>query len=129
MTTRPKRKANSPSAGKSLQKIDPSLTALARYRVPILDRTLDFIELLARQPEGLTLAGLTDGLKIPKNTVFRIASTLTLRGYVERDEEGKSYRISRKMLALGHTALGGDRLLQVAAPVLISLRNITGETA
>jgi DNA-binding IclR family transcriptional regulator len=129
MSTRPKRKANSPSAGKSLQEIDPSLTALARYRVPILDRTLDFIELLARQPEGLTLTGLTDGLKIPKNTVFRIASTLALRGYVERDEENKSYRISRKILALGHTALGGDRLLQVSAPVLASLRNATGETA
>lgn len=129
MPTRPKRKPNSPSAGTSTQKTDPPLSALSRYRVPILDRTLDFIELLATQPEGLTLTGLTDGLKIPKNTVFRIASTLALRGYVERDEESKSYRISRKMLALGHTALGGDRLLQASAPVLLSLRNATGETA
>lgn len=129
MTTRPKRKVNSPSTGTSLQKTDPSLTALTRYRVPILDRTLDFIELLAKQPEGMTLTGLTDELKIPKNTVFRIASTLALRGYVERDEESKSYRISRKMLALGHTALGGERILQASAPVLVSLRNATGETA
>lgn len=129
MTNRPRRKANSPSTSSSLPTTDPSLPALARYRVPILDRTLDLIELLATQPDGMTLTGLTEGLKIPKNTVFRIASTLTLRGYVERDEESKSYRLSRKMLALGHTALGGDRLLQTSAPVLTSLRNTTGETA
>lgn len=100
-----------------------------RYRVPILDRALAFIELLAKQPEGMTLASLTDGLKIPKNTTFRIASTLALRGYVERDEESKSYRISRKILSLGHAALGGDRLLQASTSVLLSLRNTTGETA
>jgi DNA-binding IclR family transcriptional regulator len=80
---------------------------LDRYRVPILDRTLDLLELLSRHPDGLTLASMTDALQIPKNTVFRIATTL----------------------ALGHAAVGGQRLVQAAAPVLTSLRDETGETA
>jgi IclR family acetate operon transcriptional repressor len=85
--------------------------------------------MLTRQPEGLTLTALSDALKMPKNTVFRIASTLTLRGYFERDEQTKVYRVSRRLLSLGHTAIGGERLVAAAVPVLRALRDATGETA
>ena len=102
---------------------------LSRYKVPILDRTLDLLELLSRHPEGLTLTAMTEALKMPKNSVFRIATTLTLRGYAERDEGTKAYRASRKLLSLGHAAVGGERLIQAAAPILTALRDATGETA
>ena len=102
---------------------------LDRYRVPILDRTLDLLELLTRQPDGMTLTAMTESLKMPKNSVFRIATTLTLRGYADRDETTKVYRASRKLLALGHAAMGGERLIQAAGPVLTALRDATGETA
>ncbi|WP_461783573.1 helix-turn-helix domain-containing protein, partial [Prosthecobacter sp.] len=63
---------------------------LSRYKVPILDRTLDLLELLSRHPEGLTLTAMTEALAMPKNSVFRIATTLTLRGYADRDEGTKA---------------------------------------
>jgi IclR family acetate operon transcriptional repressor len=107
----------------------PKNPALERYRVPILDRTLDLLELLSSQPQALTLTELTAALKMPKNSVFRIAATLTLRGYAERDEDTKAYRASGKLLSLGHAAVGGQRLVQAASPVLFSLRNTSGETA
>lgn len=100
-----------------------------RYRVPILDRTLDLLELLTRLPGGMTLTTLTEALKMPKNSVFRIATTLTLRGYIERDEETKIYRAGCKLLGLGHAAVGGERLIQAAGPILQALRDATGETA
>ena len=102
---------------------------LSRYKVPILDRTLDLLELLSRHPEGMTLTAMTEALKMPKNSVFRIATTLALRGYAEREEDTKIYRASRKLLSLGHAAVGGQRLIQVAAPILTALRDATGETA
>jgi IclR family acetate operon transcriptional repressor len=102
---------------------------LERYRVPILDRTLDLLELLTRHPEGMTLSEMTESLKFPKNTVFRVATTLTLRGYVEREESTKIYRASSKLLSLGHAAVGGERLIQAAGPILTGLRDTTGETA
>jgi len=80
---------------------------LDRYRVPILDKTLDLLELLVGHPDGLNVTELTGLLGTPKNSVFRIASTLALRGYVEREEKTKIYRVSRKLLSLGHTVLGG----------------------
>jgi IclR family acetate operon transcriptional repressor len=102
---------------------------LNRYRVPILDRTLDLLELLTRHTEGMTLTTMTEALKMPKNSVFRIATTLALRGYAEREEDTKIYRASRKLLSLGHAAVGGERLTQAAAPILTALRDTTGETA
>ncbi len=107
----------------------PPANPLNRYKVPILDRTLDLLELLSRNPEGLTLAALTEALAMPKNSVFRIATTLTLRGYAERDEVRKSYRLSSKLLAVSHAATGGERLLEAAGPILQSLRDASGETA
>lgn len=102
---------------------------LNRYRVPILDRTLDLLERLSQHPEGLTLTAMTEELAMPKNSVFRILTTLTLRGYAERDESTKVYRLSRKLLSVSHGGIGGQRLLQVASTVLTALRDATGETA
>ena len=107
----------------------PTPPNLNRYRVPILDRTLDLLELLARHPEGLTLSAMTEALQTPKNSVFRIATTLALRGYAEREEATKIYRISRSLLALSHTALGVEGMLKAAWPTLEALRDATGETA
>jgi IclR family acetate operon transcriptional repressor len=100
-----------------------------RYRVPVLDRTLDLLELLSQRTEGLTLTEMTESLAVPKNTVFRIATTLVLRGYAERDEAAKTYRLTRSLLRLGHHALGGEDLVRLAAPVLARLRDESGETA
>lgn len=105
------------------------VSPLDRYRVPILDRTLDLLELLTTQPEGMTLTAMTEALAMPKNSVFRIATTLMLRGYAERDEPGKVYRASRKLLTLGHAVMGGQRLIQAASPILCALRDESGETA
>jgi len=107
----------------------PTANPLDRYRVPILDRTLDLLELLSKHPEGMTLTAMTEAVHMPKSSVFRIATTLTLRGYVEREESTKAYRASRKLLSLGHAAVGGERLIQAAAPILTALRDATGETA
>ncbi|ODA31938.1 IclR family transcriptional regulator [Planctopirus hydrillae] len=106
-----------------------STNPLFRYKVPILDRALDLLETLSKHPEGVTLTSLTASLGMPKNSVFRILSTLTLRGYVDRDEEAKVYRLNRKLLSISYGAIGGQRLLEVASPILRALRDATGETA
>ncbi len=113
----------------AVTKASSKSSPMDRYRVPILDRTLDLLELLTRHPEGMTLTMMTETLKMPKNSVFRIATTLTLRGYAERNEDTKAYRASRRLLSLGYAAVGGERLTRAAAPILTALRDATGETA
>lgn len=111
------------------QKSERQKSEQERYRVPILDRTLDLLELLTGRPEGMTLTVLTESLQMPKNSVFRIATTLCLRGYAERDGVTKAYRASRRLLNLGYAAVEGERLVQAAGPVLAALRDATQETA
>ena len=77
----------------------------------------------------MTLTDLTDTLGIPKNTVFRIVTTLSLRGYADRDDATKRYRLSRKMLSVSHAAIGGKSLIELARPCLRSLQDASGETA
>ncbi|MEY4484558.1 MAG: Acetate operon repressor [Verrucomicrobiota bacterium] len=116
-------------SNKMQSRSNPKTSPLNRYRVPILDRSLDLLELLVQHRGGLSLTALTEQLRMPKNSVYRIATTLSLRGYLERDEEARTYAASRKLLALGHAALGVDHLLERAWPVLTALRDATGETA
>jgi len=118
-----------PPRRRAAGRVPPDGSPLVRYRVPVLDRTLDLVEVLADRTEGMTLTSLTEALGIPKNTVFRIASTLALRGYVDRDEATKRYRMTRKLLSVSHAAIGGVRLLEAAGPILRTLRDATGETA
>jgi DNA-binding IclR family transcriptional regulator len=43
-----------------------------RYHVPNLIRALRMVELLAQHPQGMTSTEITNLLKVPRNSVFRI---------------------------------------------------------
>ena len=47
-----------------------------RYIVPILERALIILETLAQQPRGMGITELSRLLEMPKNSVFRILTTL-----------------------------------------------------
>jgi DNA-binding IclR family transcriptional regulator len=106
----------------------PKWSSLERYRVPILDRTLEMLELLKHHGAGMGLAAMTEVLKMPKNTVYRIATTLMLRGYIERNEASKVYKLSTKLLSLAQGAAGSVTLLEAAKANMRTLRDTTGET-
>jgi len=74
------------------------------------------------------VTAVADRLSIPKNSAFRILCTLHQRGYVERDEAGKLYCLSRKLLALGYAAVDERNLIERSVDVLRDLRDQTDET-
>lgn len=101
---------------------------LKRYTVPILERALIILEALAKAPRGMGISELSRELGIPKNSVFRILTTLYSSGYLQRDEEGRIYSLSRKILALGYEALDELSLVDKSLDVMRELRDETGET-
>lgn len=115
--------------GLALPSAQPDGPDLDRYHVPNLERALALMELLAETPHGASLAELADSLKFPKNSVYRIISTLHACGFVNRDELTKRYRLSRKLLALGYAALGESNLVELSLDVMRTLRDTTQETA
>ena len=100
----------------------------SEYHVPNLERALEILELLASHPAGLTVAQICEMLHIPRNSVFRITSTLFNYEYLTRDEETKEFRVSYKLLTIGYSALGEEGLVEKALPIMRELRNKIGET-
>lgn len=101
----------------------------ARYIVPNLDRALVMLELLSSRPEGINVSDLGVELKIPKNSAFRIAVTLENRGFLEKVENTKRYRLTPRLLVLGAMSVTDANLFEKSIDVMRRLRDVTGETA
>ncbi len=102
--------------------------ASSKYHVPNLERALSIIELLAEHPEGLSISEITDYLEYPRNSIFRITSTLLDNDYLIRDEETKVFQLSLKLLTLGHAAISEQNLVDKSLHVMRHLRDIYKET-
>ena len=100
----------------------------SRYKVPNLERGLRIIELLLEHPKGLQQSEIAAFLHCAKTSVYRIVMTLVEYGYLDRDEETKSIRLSRKLVAMGSRTLADQDLMTVSVDVLKELRDVVRET-
>lgn len=100
----------------------------SRYHVPNLERALDLFELLSENPQGLTISDVSNQMIIPRNSIFRICTTLHNHGYLNRDDELKKYSLSAKMLSIGMKALSDPALVEVSLPMMHSLQQKYKET-
>ncbi len=94
-----------------------------------LVKALVVIETLGASPRPLTAFQLSQTLKITRPTVYRILKTLAQHGFVTREEDGALYRLSFKLLELGHRILERTDLLETARPILRRLSGYCRETA
>lgn len=95
---------------------------------PGTDRTLAILELLAENPQGLSVADLVRGLGISQNSAFRITQTLHERGYLHRRESDKRYTLSNRLFDLSRPRVHEKSLALCAHEALHELRDLTGET-
>ena len=105
-----------------------ALPGKARYHVPNLDRALRILEFLATEPKGCGISQIARRLGLPKNSVYRIVSTLFARDYLRRDPVAKTFTLSRKLLALGYAAVDDHNLIEKSLDVMRQLRDETEET-
>ena len=99
-----------------------------KYNVPGLDRALSIIELLNRQPEGLSVNEITNQLKYPINSVYRIMMTLERRNFVRKQSRGSVFVLSEKFLTLSTPVAGEPAFIETALPFMRDLRDDTQET-
>ena len=103
-------------------KIDP------KYNVPGLDRALTIIELLNRNPPGLSVNEISHLLKYPLNSVYRIMTTLERRQYVRKQSGESVYVLSDKFLTLATPVAGEPAFIETAMPHMRDLRDSTLES-
>src|SRR5262252_9187529 len=93
--------------------------------VGVLDKTVAVLTTLESGPASLAQLVAATGLARP--TAHRIAVALELHRLVSRDSVGRFVLGPR--IAEFATAAGEDRLLAIAQPILVQLRDLTGESA
>ena len=96
------------------------------YIIPSLDRALEIIGFLAKQPKGCGITEIADKMGYPKNSVFRILKTLASKGYII--EADRLYQLSAKFLAIGYSAVGEAHMVEKAIDVMRQLRDEVNET-
>lgn len=100
-----------------------------RYHVPNLKRGLEIFELLAKNTDGMTLPEISKTTRYSKSSVFRILCTLEDCGYVMKKEDERTFRMSRKLAALGYAAFGESNIVEKSMDILRQMRDRLGETA
>ena len=93
--------------------------------VGVLDKTVAVLSTLESGPASLAQLVAATGLARP--TAHRIAVALERHRLVARDGQGR-FVLGPRIAELA-TAAGEDRLLAIAQPILIQLRDLTGESA
>ncbi len=93
--------------------------------VGVLDKSVAVLTTLESGPASLAQLVAATGLARP--TAHRIAVALERHRLVSRDSQGR-FVLGPRLAELA-TAAGEDRLLAIAQPILIQLRDLTGESA
>lgn len=91
-----------------------------------LDRGLRVLDVLSREPDGLTMTELAARLEVNRTIVHRLVATLEGHGLVRRDAQGR-LRVGLGVLLL--SAAVQPVLRDVAVPVLRTLAEAVGCTA
>lgn len=94
-------------------------TTSGKYVVEAVFKAIDVLEAF-HGSEGLSLNQISQRVGLNRSRTFRLLHTLAERGYVERNEEGTSYRLGIKLFE--RAANVRRDVKDVARPVMLELR-------
>lgn len=95
--------------------------AARTYRIDVLTRALDVLDHLGGAAEPQSLSQISASLELDRTRVFRILETLRERGYVERTDPAKAYRLGSRILDLKTGAVAAMSFPQIALPRMRTL--------
>lgn len=93
--------------------------------VGVLDKTMSVLRSVAESPRSLVELQQSAGL--PRATAHRLAVALEQHGLLRRDAEGR-FELGLGLVPLGQSASERFPLVELARPVLETLRDTTGES-
>ncbi|MDQ7910091.1 IclR family transcriptional regulator [Phytohabitans sp. ZYX-F-186] len=96
--------------------------------VRTLARGLTLLELIAGEPDGVSITELASGSGLDKGTAWRLVAALRDRGYVRQRTGDRRYVLTGKLLNLSQGFIGRLDLRSAARPHLERLRERSRET-
>ncbi|WP_277184273.1 IclR family transcriptional regulator [Caballeronia sp. BR00000012568055] len=83
-----------------------------------VDRSLQAIELLAREARWMRMSDIAAELELEKGPAHRVLAQLCEQGWAEQDEQTSQYRLTLKLSLLGQRYLHGLGLPGLVQPIL-----------
>lgn len=99
-----------------------------RYFIHSFARGLKLLEQVADAGEPLTLSQIAKRMDMTLSTAYRFLYTLQALGFAETDTDRKSYRLTPRILKLGHGLFRSSELWNTAHPSLVKASREYGET-
>ncbi|HUB68788.1 MAG TPA: IclR family transcriptional regulator [Acidimicrobiales bacterium] len=97
--------------------------------VPALTRGLDILELFLGADGELTAPQVGARLHLPRSTAHELIRTLASRGYLERGDGARTFRLGPRTLELGNAYGSGIDLMREARAAVTRVTELTGETS
>lgn len=97
-------------------------------QIPTNLRLLLLLEEVAKVGVPVTPSVVNEALGLPKPTIHRLFATAEAEGFLQRDIDGRSYSLGRRMRLLSINTLSSERVRTVRLAVLKSLAVAVGET-
>jgi DNA-binding IclR family transcriptional regulator len=92
-------------------------------------KTIEVLELISKNPNGLTLNEVANELDLPKSTVFDILATLKVMDIIKyQDERIKNYVIGTKLFIIGNSYIENDDLINSSRKLIKELGDKLGRT-
>lgn len=97
-------------------------------RIQSLARADAILSAVMAGGESVTLSAMADRLGLNKTTVFNLAESLVVLGYLTRTRSPKGYRLGLRCLELGRHVTKTLPILEISTPSLRELCRVTEET-
>jgi IclR family transcriptional regulator, acetate operon repressor len=95
----------------------------------VLEKALDVLDAVAREPHGVSQASLSKLLGLPRTTLYRLLAKLVERGMLRHDPKRRVFALGYKCFELARQAYAKPDLVLAASTELRMLRDLTGETS
>ncbi|MBW1666642.1 MAG: IclR family transcriptional regulator [Deltaproteobacteria bacterium] len=92
-------------------------------KLTTLDKSLQVIDLLSKNPQGLSLLEMSTMIGFPKSTIHHILATFLPYDYVSQNKETKKYSLGLKFLSISKVILDNIDVRKIARKYLFELRD------
>ena len=99
------------------------------YRVQVLERAVDILQVLSEDSHELGACEVAERLSLHKSTTHRLLMVLDHHRLIRRNSETGKYALGLRLFELGTRAVRGLQLREQAQSFLDELARETGETA
>jgi len=97
--------------------------------VKTIDRLVDILDYFSQGHAVVSLAELSEHLKLPKSTLHRFLVSLESHGILRREANDKKWRPGYHLIVWGSVAAENTSLREIAKPFIAELSIASGETA